>query len=70
MQKFYSWGHEIAIHTMNHNSGPSTDFDSWLSYIGNAVNSFTQLTNIPKEDLVGFRAPFLAFNSKKFEALY
>ncbi|KAI9011618.1 hypothetical protein DFJ74DRAFT_710532 [Hyaloraphidium curvatum] len=59
----YDQGHEIADHTVDHLGTPS------LEQITVARDIYERWGRVPKKDIVGFRAPFLAYSLDTFRNL-
>ncbi|KAJ3185758.1 hypothetical protein HDU85_001117 [Gaertneriomyces sp. JEL0708] len=63
VQRMYAMGHEIGVHTVNHlGNPPATEIKASFE----ALNAFA---GIPKNKLLGFRHPFLAYNGQSFANL-
>ncbi len=75
-------GHEVGNHTYGHHSDiDSSDWDTfvntiihlnktkWQSKIADATNDLVSLTGFTRNDIVGFRAPYLLYNQNLFEVL-
>ncbi|KAJ3015583.1 hypothetical protein HKX48_004540 [Thoreauomyces humboldtii] len=62
--ELHAMGHEVAVHTVNHVGNPPLI----------EIQASQQITNafagIPKNQLIGFRHPFLAFDGASFDELY
>ncbi len=69
VQQRYAEGSEIAVHTMTHNTGVTTDYDTWYAEIIGCRNALSKYAKIPQEDIVGFRAPYLAHSDASFHVL-
>nr|KAJ3419834.1 hypothetical protein HK105_006451 [Polyrhizophydium stewartii] len=63
VQRMYSMGHEIAVHTMNHVGDPPA------GEITGAVQAITTFGGVPLSKIVGFRTPFLAFTRNTYANL-
>ncbi|KNC97668.1 uncharacterized protein SPPG_07135 [Spizellomyces punctatus DAOM BR117] len=63
VQKIYSLGHEIAVHTVNHIGNPPVEE---IRASQQALNAFA---GIPLHKLVGFRHPFLNYSGQSFQSL-
>ncbi|KAI9328406.1 hypothetical protein BDR26DRAFT_808382, partial [Obelidium mucronatum] len=64
--QMYANGSEIAVHTMDH-----------ISYVRHATAQISSsyhatrvLSGIPREQLIGFRHPFLSFSPATFQSIY
>jgi hypothetical protein len=66
---YHAEGHEIAVHTMTHTTGSETDFSTWIREIEGCRHVLARYGNIPREDIRGFRAPFLKYGPAHFDAL-
>jgi len=69
LHELHSDGHEIAIHTITHNTGMGTTYERWIEEIVACREAIFRLAGIPMADLRGFRAPYLRFNEHMFHAL-
>lgn len=69
VNKLHADGHEIAVHTMLHETGTNTTEATWRSEIAGARRTLSRLARVPAEDIVGFRAPFLRYNNAMFRIL-
>ena len=58
VQKLYSLGHEIAVHTMTHVAQPP------LNQIVGAHSALNTFAGVPKSEIIGFRAPFLNYTTQ------
>ena len=67
VQRLYSTGHEIAIHTMNHFNMP--DVVNPGAEITGAYHAINTFAGIPKSELLGFRHPFLNYSTNSVKAL-
>ncbi len=69
VQRRYAQGCEIGVHTMSHTTSTNTDYDTWLAEITGCKQTISDLANIPLDEIVGFRAPFLQYNDASFNVL-
>ncbi len=69
VQQRYAQGSEIAVHTMTHTTDKKSDYDTWHAEITGCREVLSQYAKIPKEDIVGFRAPYLAYSDASFNIL-
>ncbi len=73
IHKLHAAGQEIAAHTMTHTTGNSqennTSFDTWVREIEGCREALTRYAGIPREQITGFRAPYLAYNADMWKAL-
>ncbi|MBC2603833.1 polysaccharide deacetylase family protein [Puniceicoccus vermicola] len=69
IHRLHAAGHEIAVHTMTHTTGLDTDFETWIHEMEGCRETLIRFAGIPREEIRGFRAPFLAHNGPMFEAL-
>ena len=58
VQRLYSLGHEIAMHTMTHVAQPP------LNQIVGAHSALNTFAGVPKSELTGFRTPFLNYTTQ------
>jgi len=70
LQKLHAAGHEIAVHTMTHTTGAGTDLLTWRREIEGCRHTLSRLADIPREQIVGFRAPYLVHSAESFLCLY
>lgn len=70
VQKRYAQGCEIAVHTMSHTTSTKTDYDTWRAEILGCKEALSKYAQIPAEEIVGFRAPFLQYNDASMNVLY
>lgn len=74
VHRLHAAGHEIAVHTMTHSTGniykgPDTSFDTWIREIEGCREALTRYAGIPRDQIIGFRTPYLAYNADTFKAL-
>lgn len=82
MQRLKSSGHELGNHTFGHHSDiPSDNWDSfantilhldqsqWRSKISRATDDLVNLIGVAREDIHGFRSPYLLYSQAMLEAL-
>lgn len=69
VHKLHAEGHEIAAHTITHTTGSTTPFTTWIREIEGCREVISRYSGIPREDIRGFRAPYLRHNAAMFEAL-
>ena len=67
-QRAFAAGHEIGNHTQNHEHGTPFTVAQWQAEMKACDDTFTA-AGIPREAIVGFRTPFLEYNSATFAAL-
>ncbi|KAI9199630.1 uncharacterized protein BJ171DRAFT_562624 [Polychytrium aggregatum] len=63
VQRLFGSGHEIAVHTMTHVATPP------LSEIQGSFKAVNAFAGVPAKNIVGFRTPFLAYDSSTFQNL-
>jgi peptidoglycan/xylan/chitin deacetylase (PgdA/CDA1 family) len=69
IRQLYDAGHEIALHTMSHQTGTNSSLFRWRQEIAGEKRSLSELCGIPPDDITGFRAPYLAPNDSAFRVL-
>lgn len=69
VHKLHAEGHEIAAHTISHSTGNTTPFLTWIREIEGCREVISRYAGIPREEIRGFRAPYLQHNTAMFEAL-
>ena len=69
VRRLYEAGHEIAIHSMSESTTTNTGLVTWRAEIVGCRKTLSDLAAIPLQDILGFRAPFLAFNNASFQML-
>ena len=69
IHRLHAAGHEIAVHTMTHTTGLNTKFTTWIKEIEGCREALFRYAGIPREEIRGMRAPFLAYNGAMYEAL-
>jgi hypothetical protein len=69
VEKLHAYGHEIAVHTMTHSTSSNTDLATWRAEIVGCRKALSELSGIPRDEIVGFRAPELMFNNESFQIL-
>ncbi|CAG7732835.1 unnamed protein product, partial [Allacma fusca] len=61
--EYYDQGHEIALHSITHKDNYSywenLDEDGWFREVGVQREMMSRFANIPAEEIIGFRTPFL-----------
>ena len=64
-------GHEIAVHTMAHESGdlPDRSTERWRRELAGSRWKLAELSGVPIEDITGFRAPYLWHVPRMFAVL-
>ncbi|MBP7274781.1 MAG: polysaccharide deacetylase family protein [Kiritimatiellae bacterium] len=65
----YAAGHEIGVHTMTHTTSETTSRADWRAEIAGARRTLSRLAQVPMEDIVGFRAPYLVYSAESFRIL-
>lgn len=70
VQQRHAQGHEIAVHTMTHSTSEYTSHDEWRAEIIGSRKHLSELAQIPMDDLVGFRAPYLMYSDESMNVLY
>jgi len=68
--KLHAAGHEIAVHTVTHTTGNTTTIEDWAREIAGCRKALIRYSQIPAEDIRGFRSPFLAYNAATFRVLH
>lgn len=69
IQRLYAAGHEIAAHSMTETTGSNTSLTTWRAEIVGCRKTISRLAAVPESDIVGFRAPYLAYNNDSFRIL-
>lgn len=69
IQRLYADGHEIAVHTLSHATSTNTSLTRWHQEIAGTRRVLSNLAQIPPEEIVGFRAPYLQVNDAAFDVL-
>ena len=69
-QNLHARGSEIAVHTMTHQTSTDTDYDTWQAEILGCKEALVSLAQIPANEIVGFRAPYLQYNDASFQVLH
>lgn len=69
LHELHASGHEIAIHTLTHTTGEQTTYRRWVEEIIASREAISRLAGIPREEMRGFRAPYLRVNSEMFHVL-
>lgn len=63
VNEYYQMGHEMAIHSMTHRNNLTywqvNDVAGWTEEMVGMRQAVSQFANIPQEELVGIRVPFL-----------
>lgn len=62
-------GHEIGCHTHTHPHGGSLSHQDWRDEIDRCLNHLTEGLEISRENIVGFRTPFLEYTAKTFDVI-
>ncbi|HTL47100.1 MAG TPA: polysaccharide deacetylase family protein [Verrucomicrobiae bacterium] len=70
VQRLHAQGNEIAVHTMTHRTSEKTGGKKWRSEILGARDALSALSLIPKDEIAGFRAPYLRHNKESFRIVY
>ncbi len=70
VHQLHAAGHEIAIHTITHTTSTTTDHTTWIKEIEGAREALHRYAGVPRNDIRGFRAPYLAYNPAMFQALH
>lgn len=66
----YEKGQEIGTHTMTHTTGSGSSASEFREEIRGCRLALSVLGRVPEEEIVGFRAPFLQYNTASMDALY
>jgi len=69
IRQLYDAGHEVALHTMSHQTGTNSSLARWRQEIAGEKRTLASLSGIPPDDLNGFRAPRLQPNDSVFRVL-
>lgn len=69
IQNLYAAGNEIAVHTMSHTTDTNTSTDVWRKELVGCRKAISELAQIPRDEIVGFRAPYLLPNDNAFQVL-
>jgi peptidoglycan/xylan/chitin deacetylase (PgdA/CDA1 family) len=69
VNRLHAAGHEIAVHTMTHGTSLDTDLPMWRAEITGARAALANLGGVPKQRIVGFRAPYLISEDESFQVL-
>ena len=70
VQQLHARGSEIAIHTMTHQTNAHTGYDTMRAEIIGCQEALSNLAQIPADDIVGFRAPYLLSSDVSYQVLY
>jgi len=70
VEQLYAQGHEIGVHTMTHTTDTNTTEEEWRREIVGCRKVVSDLAQVPENEIVGFRAPYLAFSQGSFDILY
>lgn len=65
----YERGHEVANHTVSHNTSNSLSKEAWVDEMQRCRARLSLEIGIPETEIVGFRTPYLAYNSETFKAI-
>ncbi len=65
----YERGHEVADHTVTHNTSKALSQSEWESEISGCRTALSAAIGVPESEIVGFRTPYLDFNAATFEAV-
>lgn len=68
--RLHAAGHEIAVHTVSHTTGSTTTVEDWAREIAGCRAALVRYSGIPRDQIRGFRAPFLAYNAAMFRVLH
>jgi hypothetical protein len=68
-QALYKAGHELGDHTVTHPNGGSYSVAQWDNQIQGCIDFLTSSVGEKREDIMGFRTPFLAYNTNTFTSL-
>eukprot|EP01129_Flabellula_baltica_P013794 TRINITY_DN6482_c0_g1_i2.p1 TRINITY_DN6482_c0_g1~~TRINITY_DN6482_c0_g1_i2.p1 ORF type:complete len:366 (-),score=63.60 TRINITY_DN6482_c0_g1_i2:3-1100(-) len=66
---YYRYNAEIALHTISHKTGKKTTLSEWFKEIEYSRRFVEEMSLIPTGAIVGFRAPFFAYNAEMFTVL-
>jgi hypothetical protein len=68
-EQLFKDGHEIALHTVSHSTAYTSPLEKWQLEIGTAKRYMTTFSEVPEKSIIGFRAPYLGFNTAMFTAM-
>lgn len=68
-RRAYRQGHELGVHTVTHTTNVTTTLEEWRREIGDCRDFLVQEIGVPREEILGFRTPFLEHNDATFVAL-
>lgn len=69
VHRLHAAGHEIAVHTITHSTSTATDHTTWIREIEGAREALHRYAGVPRDEIRGFRAPYLSYNPAMFQAL-
>ena len=69
IQRLHAEGHEVAVHTMTHSTSTNTSLETFRAEIAGCRKTLSRLAQIPEEEIIGFRAPYLYYNDNSFQIL-
>jgi peptidoglycan/xylan/chitin deacetylase (PgdA/CDA1 family) len=70
INQLWADGHEIAVHTITHQTSTNSSFDAWRSNMVGGRWYLSELAAIPESEIRGFRAPYLQPNDAAYQVLY
>lgn len=74
VEELYSQGHEIADHSVTHRTPETWWTNATEAQLAEEIvdqqDMFANWANIPKEKVIGYRAPYLATSENEIKALY
>jgi peptidoglycan/xylan/chitin deacetylase (PgdA/CDA1 family) len=65
----YKAGHELGDHTVSHPNGANFSVAQWDSQIQGCIDFLTSSVSEKRAEIIGFRTPFLAYNTNTFTSL-
>lgn len=69
MHDLWRAGHEIAAHTITHDTHYNTSEERIKDEVNGCRLTISNFASIPEREIRGFRAPFLEYSQRSMEAI-
>lgn len=68
-KRAFEEGHDIALHTYTHPHGSKLSYEQWEEEIQKCMKVLTDVVGIKKEEIIGYRTPYLEYNAAVFKVV-
>ncbi len=68
-RRAFEQGHEVGVHTSTHTTNVTTTLEEWRAEISGCIDFLEREIRVPRNEIVGFRTPYLEHNEATFIAI-